>query len=89
MSLNFILFFFNNIFSDLFLNNIYTCIYIYIYILFDSFLGIEEFMKTGLFQYFPQSADEEEHSIELHLPFLHKVSEEYVYVLYSLYSKNV
>lgn len=32
-------------------------------------------MKSGLFEHFPEEADEEEHSIELHLPFLFKASE--------------
>lgn len=32
-------------------------------------------MDTGHFIKFPKDADEEEHCIELHLPFLRKVSE--------------
>jgi MEMO1 family protein len=34
--------------------------------------GNEALMKTGLFQWFDLSDDEEEHSIEMHLPFLQR-----------------
>lgn len=34
---------------------------------------IEELHKTELFQWMPESVDLEEHSIEMHLPFVKKV----------------
>ncbi|KAF5101649.1 hypothetical protein D0Z00_000723 [Geotrichum galactomycetum] len=39
-------------------------------------LGVKELKASGLFGTFPSDADEEEHGIEMHLPFLYKATEE-------------
>jgi predicted class III extradiol MEMO1 family dioxygenase len=38
-------------------------------------LGVKELKASGLLGTFPSDADEQEHGIEMHLPFLHKATE--------------
>jgi hypothetical protein len=42
------------------------------------FLAIEELKKTGKFSGMELGTDEDEHSIEMHLPYVRKIFEEYV-----------
>jgi MEMO1 family protein len=42
------------------------------------FLAIEELKKTGKFSEMELGTDEDEHSIEMHLPYVRKIFEEYV-----------
>jgi AmmeMemoRadiSam system protein B len=47
-----------------------------IYQLFHLYLVIEELHSTGKFRWMSQTVDEEEHSLEMHLPFTYKIFEE-------------
>lgn len=45
---------------------------------YESFAAIEELKKTGKFSEMELSTDEDEHSIEMHLPYVRKIFEGYV-----------
>lgn len=47
-----------------------------IYQLIHLYLVIEELYDTGKFRWMSQTVDEEEHSLEMHLPFTYKIFEE-------------
>jgi hypothetical protein len=45
---------------------------------FERFSAIDELDKTGQFSQMELSTDEDEHSIEMHLPYVRKIFEGYV-----------
>lgn len=47
----------------------------------DSAIVIDELHETGKFRWMSQTVDEDEHSLEMHLPFTYKVFEEYVHIM--------
>lgn len=42
-----------------------------------SLVVVAELRETGIFNHISNAVDEEEHSIEMHLPFIYKVFERY------------
>jgi Memo-like protein len=53
-----------------------------------AFAAIEELKKTGKFSEMDLSTDEDEHSIEMHLPYVRKIFEGYVTPLYPHEPRN-
>lgn len=45
---------------------------------YESFQAIDELKKTGKFSEMDLDTDEDEHSIEMHLPYVRKIFEGYV-----------